>query len=441
MYSEKLNKTLAAIRSKEGIECIVDLTSKPIEFPLLASSGSLGLDIALGGGWAKNRIIELSGAESSGKTTAAMIAIVNVQKSGGVAAFIDVEQSFDPVYFRNLGGDISSLIFSQPDNGEQALNILEALVKSGEVSLCVLDSTNALVTQAELAGEAIDMKVGLKARMLSLHLSKINSYIKEGVQSIIYISQQREKIGVFGYGDPTVIGVGQAMKFYAAQRVKFSRIGKIEVGGEYVGNKTKAVVFKNKVAPPFKEAEYDLMYGKGFSQESEIVAACLNYDVLKKTGSGVELNYPSILWLGPIGTTEENTKIALGEEAYQDVYKEIKLKLDVALGKLTEEQLQEQMKDIYEKAAESAEKFQEHFVLGNDFSGKSKNIEAIFHLREALSYNPFNKAAKDKLKAVEKRVSDKRMKGEKVDLIYVYPNGDKLNLDTSELIPALQETK
>ncbi|MBQ9977664.1 MAG: recombinase RecA [Clostridia bacterium] len=248
-------------------------------------TGSVSLDYALGiGGMPRGRIVEIYGPESSGKTTVALHVVAEAQKSGGTAAFIDVEHALDPVYASNLGVDIDSLLVSQPDTGEQALEITEALVRSGAIDVVVIDSVAALVPKAEIEGEMGDNHVGLHARLMSQSLRKLAGAISKSKCVAIFINQLRDKIGVF-YGSSETTTGGRALKFYASVRIDVRKVETIKSGGEMIGSHTKAKIVKNKVAPPFKEAEFDIMYGKGISHEGELVDLAVKFDILKRSGA------------------------------------------------------------------------------------------------------------------------------------------------------------
>lgn len=288
------------------------------------SSGSITLDSALGvGGYPKGRIIEIYGPESSGKTTVALHAIAEVQRQGGVAAFIDAEHALDPVYAKNLGVDIENLYLSQPDHGEQGLEIAEAFVRSGAVDIIVVDSVAALTPKAEIEGEMGDSHMGLQARLMSQALRKLSGSISKSNTIAIFINQVREKIGVM-FGNPETTPGGRALKFYSSVRLEVRRAEQLKQGQEIVGNRTKIKVVKNKVAPPFKVAEVDIMYGKGISREGEIVDLGAEYEVLQKSGAWYSYDGERI------GQGRENIKTYLKENT--EVRDEIDQKIRKAMG-------------------------------------------------------------------------------------------------------------
>ena len=270
-------------------------------------TGSLSLDIALGaGGVPKGRIVEIYGPESSGKTTVALHMVAEVQKRGGIAGFIDAEHALDPVYARNIGVDIDNLYISQPDNGEQALEITETMVRSGAVDIVIVDSVAALVPKAEIEGDMGDSHVGLQARLMSQALRKLTSVVSKTNCIVIFINQLREKIGVM-FGNPETTTGGRALKFYASVRLDVRRTEALKQGGEVIGNHTKVKVVKNKIAPPFKEAEFDIMFGQGISTIGDILDLAANCGIVNKSGAWYAYNYAKI------GQGRENAKQYLKE--------------------------------------------------------------------------------------------------------------------------------
>ena len=287
--SQALNLAIQQITKQFGDGSIMRLNADQKIDVELFSSGSLSLDLALGGGYPKGRIIEIYGPESSGKTTLALHAIAEIQKQGGQAAFIDAEHALDPAYAKKIGVDTANLLISQPDNGEQALEICETLVRSSAVDLVVVDSVAALVPQAEIDGDMGDAQMGLQARLMSQAMRKLTGIISKSKATVIFINQIRMKIGVL-FGNPETTTGGNALKFYASVRLDIRRIGQIKNGENIVGNRTKVKIVKNKIAPPFRTAEFDIMYNEGISKSGDILDLGVQHSILEKSGAFVKYN-------------------------------------------------------------------------------------------------------------------------------------------------------
>ena len=312
-----LETAIAQIEKNYGKGAIMRLGDDiPVNVEAI-STGSLSLDLALGiGGLPRGRIVEIYGPESSGKTTLALHCIAEGQKNGGNAAFIDVEHALDPVYARALGVDVDSLLVSQPDTGEQALEIAEALIRSGAIDVIVIDSVAALVPRAEIEGEMGDSHVGLQARLMSQALRKLAGAISKSSCVAIFINQLREKVGVV-YGNPEVTPGGRALKFYSSVRLEIRKIETIKVGTEQVGTRTRAKVVKNKIAPPFREAEFDVMYGKGISRTGELIDLAVKLDVIQKSGAWFSYNQTRL------GQGRDNVKTFLENPQNAEIAAEI----------------------------------------------------------------------------------------------------------------------
>ena len=317
MSSEKeaklkaLQLTLDKLDKTYGKGTVMKMGDKAVEEVETISSGSLGLDLALGvNGYPKGRVIEIYGPESSGKTTLTLHAIAEAQKAGGIAAFIDAEHAFDRTYAEKLGVDIENLIISQPDNGEQALEIAENLIRSGAIDIVVIDSVAALTPKSEIEGEMGDSKMGLHARLMSQALRKLTGTISKTNCTVFFINQLREKIGVM-FGSPETTTGGNALKFYSSVRLDIRRIGAVKEGEEVVGNETRVKVVKNKVSPPFKQAEFQIMYGEGINVEGEILEFGQKLELIEKSGSWYSHNGEKI-GQGKVNASKflkENTKI------------------------------------------------------------------------------------------------------------------------------------
>ncbi|MDO4446034.1 MAG: recombinase RecA [Bacillota bacterium] len=311
-------------------------------------TGSLSLDIALGlGGVPRGRIIEVYGPESSGKTTVALHMVAEVQKRGGIAGFIDAEHALDPVYAKNIGVDIDELYISQPDNGEQALEITETMVRSGAIDIIIVDSVAALVPKAEIEGDMGDSHMGLQARLMSQALRKLTGVVAKSNCIVIFINQLREKLGVM-FGNPETTTGGRALKFYASVRMDVRRTEAIKQAGEVIGNRTRIKVVKNKIAPPFKEAEFDIMFGKGISKESDILDLAVNLGIIQKSGAWFAYNETKI------GQGRENAKVFLKEnpQAAAEIEQKIRAHYGLAEDTVLTEQVQ---KDESKDAGESQE--------------------------------------------------------------------------------------
>jgi recombination protein RecA len=331
MDREKIiENTVSQIERQYGNGAIMRLGEKKLIQDIgHISTNSLELDMALGiGGIPRGRVAEIFGPEASGKTTLALHIIANAQKEGGIAAFIDAEHALDPGYARNLGVNIEELLLSQPDSGEQALEICEILLKSGALDVIVIDSVAALVPRAELEGEIGDSYIGLQARLMSQALRKITGVINKTKTSVVFINQLREKIGVM-FGNPEVTPGGRALKFYASIRIDIRRIDNVKSGTGIIGNRVRAKVVKNKVAPPFKSAEFDIIYGKGISKEGSIIDVGTELGIIEKSGSWYSYKGERI------GQGRENAKIFLTQniEIMNDIEEKIKEMLNLGTGK------------------------------------------------------------------------------------------------------------
>ncbi len=318
-----LEMALSSIEKQFGKGSIMRLGEASAKLAVeTISTGILTLDMALGvGGVPRGRVIEIYGPESSGKTTVALHIIAEAQKNGGVAAFIDAEHALDPKYARNLGVDIDNLLISQPDTGEQALEIAEALVRSGAIDVIVVDSVAALVPRAEIEGEMGDAHVGLQARLMSQALRKLTGAISKSNTIVVFINQIREKVGIM-FGNPEITPGGRALKFYASVRMEVRKIETLKQGSDMVGNRTRVKVVKNKIAPPFKQADFDIIYGEGVSREGSIIDIAVDLDIIEKSGTWYSYSDTRI------GQGRENARVYLKEhpEICQEVEKRVREK-------------------------------------------------------------------------------------------------------------------
>ena len=335
-----LNAALAQIEKQYGKGTVMRLGQNTEMNVEAISTGSLSVDLATGiGGLPKGRIVEIYGPESSGKTTLALHCIAEAQKAGGEAAFIDAEHALDPIYARGIGVDIDSLLVSQPDNGEDALSITEALARSGALDIIVVDSVAALVPRAEIEGEMGDSHVGLHARLMSQALRKLTAVIAKSNTLVIFINQLREKVGVI-YGNPEVTTGGRALKFYSSVRIDVRKTEQLKgPGNEFIGARTRAKIVKNKVAPPFKEGEFDIMYGTGISRVGEIIDLAVKYDIINKSGAWFSYGETRL------GQGRDNVKILLARE--KDLAEEIDRKVRE---KFMQESKREQLKNKEDEA-------------------------------------------------------------------------------------------
>lgn len=321
--SKVLEQAILKIEKQFGKGAIMKLGENAKQDIDVIPTGCLSLDSALGvGGIPRGRIIEIYGPESSGKTTVALHMVAEAQKLGGTAAFIDAEHALDPIYARNLGVNIDDLYISQPDTGEQALEICETLVSSSAVDIVIIDSVAALTPRAEIDGEMGDSFIGLQARLMSQALRKLTGVVNKTKTSVVFINQLREKVGVM-FGSPETTPGGRALKFYSTMRLDVRRIGSIKDGDKFLGNRTRIKVAKNKVAPPFKQVEFDIMFGKGISKEGDLLDLAVNYDIVKKSGSWFSYEEDKI------GQGKENVKRLFAENP--ELFEEIKAKVVVAM--------------------------------------------------------------------------------------------------------------
>ena len=330
-----LDAALAQIEKEFGKGSVMKLGDSGANMNIqTVPTGSLSLDVALGlGGIPRGRIVEIYGPESSGKTTIALHMVAEVQKRDGIAGFIDAEHALDPVYAKNIGVDIDNLYISQPDNGEQALDICETMVRSGAVDIVIVDSVAALVPKAEIDGDMGDSHVGLQARLMSQGLRKLTAVVSKTNCTVIFINQLREKIGVM-FGNPETTTGGRALKFYSSIRLDIRRIESLKQGGEIIGNRVRVKVVKNKIAPPFKEAEFDIMFGKGVSKEGDILDLAVKQNIIEKSGAWFAYNQDKI------GQGRENAKMYLHN--HPEVMEEVEEKVRESFGLPQDKKAQEE---------------------------------------------------------------------------------------------------
>ncbi|MBO5377469.1 MAG: recombinase RecA [Ruminiclostridium sp.] len=367
-----LDAAIAQIEKQFGAGSVMRMGEKSTLDVEALPTGSIGLDMALGiGGLPKGRIIEIFGPESGGKTTVTLHAIAEAQKRGGIAAFVDVEHALDPVYAKALGVDIDQLIVSQPDTGEEALDIMEALVRSGAIDIIVLDSVAAMVTKAEIDGDMGDSFVGVQARLMSSAMKKLTAVIAKSNTVAIFINQIREKIGIM-FGNPETTPGGRALKFYSSVRIEVRKGEAIKEDGETIGARTKCKVIKNKVAPPFKNCEFDMIFGHGISRMGEIVDYAVELDIIKKSGAWFSFNDMRI------GQGRENTKKFLEEN--EDIRLEIEEKIFANSQQINNDMLPEESEEdeapVIGKASEMAEKAEEKPAPKKSKAKKSVVVDA-----------------------------------------------------------------
>ncbi|MDH3492974.1 MAG: recombinase RecA [Acidobacteriota bacterium] len=339
-----IDAALSQIEKKFGKGSIMRLGERPAQDVKAISTRCLSLDAAIGvGGFPRGRIVEVYGPESSGKTTLALQVVASAQMEGGIAAFIDAEHALDPVYAENLGVNLDDMLISQPDSGEQALEIAETLARSNSVDIIVIDSVAALVPRAELDGEMGDSHMGLQARLMSQALRKITAIVAQTNTTFVFINQLRQKIGVF-FGSPETTTGGKALKFYASVRLDIRRIGAIKEGEKVVGNRTRVKVKKNKVAPPFQECEFDIMYGEGISQEGDLLDLAVNNDIVQKSGAWFSYGEERL------GQGREKVRALMKED--RDIFNRIEREVKIKLGMIKSDVVEEEPEKAKSATAE-----------------------------------------------------------------------------------------